>query len=148
MVNINFNRLQNISKALEAYYADHKTYPLPDVGQDRQALVPHILTTPVAYLDKLPWDYFKKGKGFFEYGVNAAKGWIIIGYGPDGKNNHSKIIRGSELIGTITWSEDSLEFSRISSPFTYDPTNGTISPGYIWIRKGIQGIQESYYYND
>ena len=89
---------QTIATALESYYRDNHVYPKPDFDEHGRPIVPYILTTPVAYLSKLLNDPFKdKGKGYYEYGCDTGRGWIVTSYGPDRVDGNSGISGGHPL---------------------------------------------------
>ncbi|MFB3896331.1 MAG: hypothetical protein ACE14V_08520 [bacterium] len=162
-----------VELGLEAYFADHNTYPLPDEPRTQKrgsykndgtyatdgGIIPKILTTPIAYITALPRDPFRlKGKGYYGFGsgpgkvnligtdngkylseggkpVLVTKGWIITSYGPDKVDGNSGIKSGSILREEVAWT-DNIDTTQplVTSGFTYDPTNGTNSPGDLWRR--------------
>lgn len=121
-------------------------------------IIPKILTTPIAYVTALPRDPFRlKGKGYYGFGsgpgkvnligtdngkylsdggkpVLGTKGWIITSYGPDKIDGKSGIKEGSILREEVEWTDMDATQPLITSGFTYDPTNGTNSPGDLWRR--------------
>lgn len=129
---------QTIATALESYYTDYNCYPSPDHDAEGKPVLPHVLTTPVAYLKSLPFDPFKnKGKGYYGYGSYTYSGWIVTSYGPDKVDGNSGEPGGKPLDQSIAWSDTLGSFATVplqQSPFTYDPTNGTVSAGDIWRR--------------
>lgn len=126
---------ESIASALNKYYAVNYFYPAPDYDKNGRPIVPHALTTPVAYLPSLIFDpYNHDGKGYFGYGVDTLKGWIITSYGPDKVDGNSGVSGGSKMPYMKAWSDESLGFNLQPSPLTYDPTNGTYSAGDIWRR--------------
>jgi hypothetical protein len=122
-------------------------------------IIPKILTTPIAYLSALPHDPFKlKGKGYYGFSsgpgpvnligtdngkylseggkpVLGTKGWIITSYGPDKVDGNSGIKFGSILREEAEWT-DNIDTTQplATKGLTYDPTNGTLSPGDVWRR--------------
>ena len=126
---------QSIATALEAYFMDNNSYPLPDYDSEGKPIQPHILTTPIAYLTSIFHDPYKnKGKGIYEYGCDKDKDWIITSYGPDRVDGNSKVKNGGPLLEEKAWSDKSLGFSLEGSGLTYDPSNGMRSAGDIWRR--------------
>lgn len=99
------------------------------------------LTTPVAYLSSYLEDPFADTKEV-TFGYYAdAKGWILYSWGPDRDENRRdnwdiepdvEVIYRSE----ISQPSNTLIAGTSSAPaheaYTYDPTNGTVSPGDIW----------------
>ena len=136
----------SIAYALQAYHVDYHTYPEPDLDKENKPVVSYRLTTPVAYLAGLVYDPFKNnGEGFFEYDKRVlptrkfadkfpSEEWIITSYGPDRKDGNSGAPGGTPLIEKTALSDSTLGFPLATSPLTYDPTNGLVSPGDIWKR--------------
>ncbi len=136
--------------ALESYATDHNAYPpMADVGSghvwatydaDFHSRMPSYLTTPEAYMTKLPHDPFLEyHPGFpiagFRYVYfnmrehlaasptssrwNALKhwegDWLTYGVGPD-----------KDAWNTMGYGDPQYVY------INYDPTNGTVSIGNIW----------------
>lgn len=59
----------------------------------------------------------------FRYYTDGTTGWMLLGVGPDGKEDYHP--PENLKFETSTMIESLL-------PFTYDPTNGTVSSGDIW----------------
>ncbi|MDI6784100.1 MAG: hypothetical protein QME64_08415 [bacterium] len=120
-----------VATGLDAYYKEHKTYPLPDYDTLGNPVVPHSLTTPVVYITALPFDPFsgKKKQGYHYFAGPALDStktyWIITSNGPDKK---------SDLDISKYNPADQFWKNLIVAPGTYDPTNGTTSMGDIWRR--------------
>ena len=154
---------QNLATAIESYYIDHCRYPWPDFDKNGKPVIPHILTTPTAYLAcgssqtsyhlfisdcNLVIDPFKeKGKGILGYGCGySPESWIVTSYGPDKVNGNMSIPGGKSLDPLIAYTDiinpnwpdttkmHGLGYSLQGSGLTYDPTNGLFSPGDIWRR--------------
>ncbi len=104
----------------------------------------HTLTTPVSYLTSYFRDPFADTKGA-TFGYYAdANGWILYSFGPD--TDEDVLTNGCP--GDIDTDVETVYFSTISQPsytlialghsgsppnaYTYDPTNGTVSPGDVW----------------
>ena len=103
-----------LATAIEEYYIDHNTYP-SSVMQ---------LTSPVAYITTIPIDPFAPAKGApFTY-LQKEQSWVLISAGTD---------RGYD----ISLEADFHPYSEHPLPLdkTYNPTNGTVSNGDIWIIK-------------
>jgi hypothetical protein len=87
-------------------------------------------TFPDAVSDSFAWDRLRGGPLWFF--CNGDGFWMIIGRGPDGVLNLSQPILDS--IATH-WKRENGTHSfdaALLSPYTYDPSNGTISAGDIW----------------
>ncbi len=126
---------QETAVAVENYYVAHGSYPPPDYDTKGRPIVPHALTTPAAYLHSLPYDpYNHDGKGYYGYGVDTVKGYIIVSYGPDKVDGNSGVPDGSKMPYMKAWSDEALGFNLQASPLTYDPSNGIYSSGDIWRR--------------
>ncbi|MFB3896806.1 MAG: hypothetical protein ACE14V_10960 [bacterium] len=78
-------------------------------------------------------------------GIWPVSGWIITSYGPDVVDGNSSIPGGQVLKEELAWSDfysmDTPDLMQcdtthplLTSGFTYDPTNGTTSPGDVWRR--------------
>lgn len=112
------------------------------------------LTTPVAYITSYPADAFGDVRGTtFRYYHDIA-GWILGSWGPDTDQRNGGSLgwdqgtestldapaNGVETIYTSQVSQPSLTLiagtgsytSGQNHAHTYDPTNGTISPGDVW----------------
>jgi len=137
--------IRTISVALEAYAVDHTLYPYFDPNNEHSYLldIPE-LTTPVAYLTSLPHEVFRpplleseRQRYYRYYPVDywaetfpeaRALGWtwVLMSNAPDLDIDVDE--RGAE------------DVLRGGYSVIYDPTNGTISEGDIWVtNKGIIG---------
>ena len=139
--------LRSITTGMESYYVDENSYPIYsatnfyNVGLLR-------LTTPIAYMASVPLDQFKYqgswigGNGapgwywaYNDSSVEIPRGYIMWSNGPDlcnqlpGFKTRSDIENsvGELPIQTVTW------WGFGGGAFTYDPTNGTVSRGDIWV---------------
>ena len=107
----------------------------------------HTLTTPLSYMSSYIRDIFAdtKGAGFGYY--CDLNGWIVTSFGPDTDENDPTApgdIRMTnnepevESVYNSVFSQPTLTLLCLASStapneaFTYDPTNGTISPGDIY----------------
>lgn len=138
--------MYDISAALEKYHKENHSYPLPDYDANGRPVLPHALTTPIAYLVPSPYvrvvkvsrlfhDPFQLGTNkYFGYGVDTAQGYIIVSYGPDKVDGNSGVVGGSKMPYMKAWSDEAIGFNLQASPLTYDPSNGTYSAGDIWRR--------------
>lgn len=153
-----------IARALDAYYADHHSYPAwakgesgensfagPNSGayhihtfriwkNENEVGAFYTLTTPVPYLTNYFSDPWADTRGV-AYGYYADEhGWILYSFGPDTDENDmgfSDLEPDIEQVYRSSISQPSLTLIAGSSSssheaYTYDPTNGTISPGDIW----------------
>jgi len=113
------------------------------------------LTTPVAFMTSMPADPFADTKGnVFGYWNAMDMGWIMWSYGPDtdesmssqleiflnkGANSYNFAAGGNTVYNPyLSNPTEYLQTGAIANGkcFTYDPTNGTVSPGDIWRVKG------------
>jgi prepilin-type N-terminal cleavage/methylation domain-containing protein len=104
-----------------------------------------ILTTPIGYITSYPADPFADTKGStFCYFANP-NGWILWSPGPDtdesqGTNLGTNVNAGTNAVETlydVRVSQPSLALQcgiggAQNKAFTYDPTNGTVSPGDVY----------------
>ena len=134
------NDMREVAVALESYRLDHGMYP-PDY-RERPGLptLPHALTTPTAYIERLPQpvgspiDPHPAPLPFMEprrrpslpllYYADNGRSFLIVHYGWD----ESPDIQRPEEIVELGFN-DAL---RALMPLGYDPTNGTVSGGDIW----------------
>lgn len=112
------------------------TFRLPDRGRGEDFST---LTTPVAYLDRLPVDPFAYTEGASPgyFLATEGSGWIVWSLAPDRDENAA----GGP--GDIGRSVESLCDVNTAFPYmwqaspaligvTYDPSNGTFSNGDLW----------------
>jgi prepilin-type N-terminal cleavage/methylation domain-containing protein len=104
------------------------------------------LTTPIGYITSYPADPFVDTKGCTFCYFSNSSGWILWSPGPDtdeaqgtnlGLNGTSGPANTVETLYNIGESQPSLALmcgasGSPSKAFTYDPTNGTVSPGDVW----------------
>lgn len=136
-----------MATGLEAYRADRNSYPgtrpLSSFSHDLVGLAnaggtsvttfePGVgpapalagLTTPVPYLPAIFPDAFARERNLpFGY-FPRPDGWVITSAGPDAGIYDID----TERVG----SAGILETIQMILPFTYDPTNGILSPGDVW----------------
>ncbi len=169
--------LRSLQTALEAYYVDANSFPGSSArrvmvvpAKDNLNLVkvlrtgpsgpptflplgpdvPMTLTTPIAYLTKMPTDPFAEEvqPGYRYY--NSGKASVSAVLRENGNLKNAVVTVGGEPrpSGWIMWSAgpdrkydidyfqydaaNSTESERKLIPHTYDPSNGTVSPGDIW----------------
>ncbi len=106
------NDLKNIEGSLVKYFMANKKYPISDLS---------ILTTPVAYIDNLGKNPFSKTQPY-KYNSDGML-WILYATGPDKKYE----INENAMVDL------KMKGSGILIPLTYDPTNGSVSRGDIWM---------------
>ncbi len=107
-----------------------------------------VLTTPIGYITSYPADPFADTKGStFCYFANA-NGWILWSAGPDTDEATGTNLGLNGGANTAPCSVETLYDVRVAQPsvdllagigpgtsgkaFTYDPTNGTVSPGDVY----------------
>lgn len=118
--------LRDVANALEAYYADNNAFPQPNA---ELTLPTAALTTPVAYhTGHIPADVLLPDKPPITYVVsNDGKNAILISKGPDWEPQI--------LPDNLPWEEMQAGWEEMQAALilgTYDPTNGTVSPGDIY----------------
>lgn len=123
--------MKYVSNLLSEYHMDNGNYPEDDAANPFGAL--SVLTTPVPYAQNLPIDIYRApedpdhGKTFFyglkdgDYGLLTSEAaaanriptfaFALASYGPD-----------------VSFSHD-----EVADTFPYDPTNGIVSTGNIWL---------------
>ena len=100
------------------------------------------LTTPVAIVTTIPKDPFANTRGAsFAYFADL-NGWVLMSYGPDtDESEDGDLIIDVETVYKSSVSQPSLTIIALSGAditggsgtesFSYDPSNGTVSPGDI-----------------
>jgi prepilin-type N-terminal cleavage/methylation domain-containing protein len=137
--------LRTVATAMEAYAVDFGAYPFVDPRQEHTYLadIP-MLTTPLAYMTALPLDAFELAdrrshrQRYYRYYPMAywvhfypqiqLKGWLWLAMS-NGPNRRIDIDENNvqDAIDGNFW-------------MVYDPTNGTLSFGDVWItNKGFLG---------
>lgn len=120
-----------VASALEAYYVDWNCYPAWRYYTYRGRPVPSFadaaLTTPVAYLTRMPTDIFTLDEAYWYayYSVNyndtsKRGGWVLISAGPDLDHDVSP---------EEVYDPYKPNIHVIMKTYEYDMTNGTISNG-------------------
>jgi len=132
---------RTLAASLEAYAAEHGALPptafLRDWAKDAGALeragglnlpaAPQSLTTPVAYQLRL-WDDPFAPQGGMPFVYHADReGWILISPGPDREYD----IADPAAVYDSAIPQPSAHLLA-GGPWTYDPTNGTVSRGDVW----------------
>ncbi len=120
--------MRSLSVALESFFIDNNTYPLPLEGQsiDKVGIKTSSrtirLTTPVRYITKIPKDPFSKESGYYHYHSDGKNFYILASDGPDQKPDFDVKQydpgKGSKKNDLKT--------------FTYDPSNGLNSRGDLF----------------
>jgi hypothetical protein len=139
--------MRTLSIVLEAYEADHKTYP-PAVdasgqpifaknGEMSAGFMPWVVTTPVAYMTELPLDGFtatnRKDFQPFRYATDGTTSWIVASNGPDEK---ADVDVSAFPAKEVSAGSPEIVLTRFRNLF-YDPSNGLISPGdIVWTDRG------------
>jgi len=140
------NDLRTLHTGMESYYVDENSYP-PEYltgmtdEQSRHLKIYAHLTTPIAYLSSIPVDPFKSGMRDGTSYVNNPYYWYynwLMRYG-----------HPIDLVNTYGWDpwfsgQSNAIMISIGPSFktaasvsgvgfgVYDPSNGTVSPGYIY----------------
>jgi type II secretory pathway pseudopilin PulG len=123
--------LRMCAVALESYYVDNNAYPQPNYTLHGNSILPHILTTPIAYITQIPGDPFsadKKEPYWYYTGIAIIEEqerpfWILTGSGPDQKRDIDVTKYNPQY---PDWHESYLILK------SYDPTNGTTSLGDVF----------------
>ena len=142
---------RTIAVAIESYAVDNGVYPFSDFSYTLQERLCKI-TTPIAYLSTLPADPFKRpsdtayGEGsvsdptgaYYLYNtgqttvgtvtggtIQSRSSWSLTSAGPDVNLDFPYWPFGQNFLNGDTWQDK-----------IYDPTNGTVSRGDIFLRGG------------
>ncbi len=121
-----------LASALESFFIDNNTYPLPLVGDRIDCAGIKIgrtpqgryvrLTTPVAYISRIPADPFDFAGKAYRYFGNGNAWYILVSNGPDMKPDFD----------VTTYNPDEGVGRDQLLPFTYHPSNGLSSAGDIF----------------
>lgn len=141
--------LRTIAVGMEAYYVDENSYPIFDATRFMNVGL-FRLTSPIAYLTSIPIDSFKY-RGWW-IGGNGGPGWywaytdssnfsiprayVLWSNGPDTYNQLPGFKTRDQLendIGIIAPYPAPTSWGFIGGSYTYDPSNGTVSYGDIWV---------------
>ncbi|HOR29317.1 MAG TPA: prepilin-type N-terminal cleavage/methylation domain-containing protein [Candidatus Sumerlaeota bacterium] len=161
--------LRTLATAVEAYAVDHQGYPVRRNSEGDGRVQPHVpeltlrlqqmsvITTPVGYISSLPQDVFENHlpypENVLDYWDSTQHSWLI---------NSRHILRPERHInpGTAGYLLVSVgpdtylgpTASRYGWPsiarmegtvfFPYDPTNGTVSDGNIYVNQSM-GAEET-----
>jgi type II secretory pathway pseudopilin PulG len=112
--------MRTMAVALESYHIDFNAYPT----QDKLTC----LTTPISYLTQLMDDPFAPAKGtIYSYWIDPTrKGWILWSAGPDKRYDLT-----TQNIGELYNPAVAVPSAGLIEK-TFDPTNGTVSPGDVY----------------
>jgi type II secretory pathway pseudopilin PulG len=144
------NDMRSMATALESYYVDYNKYPAsssnasgnlyaylgpnsPMSSQPTFGLLGNkgaVLTTPIAYITSIPFDPFAPvaGAPFCYYLDPTGTTWLLWSAGPDKKYD----ITAKNIVGILNPQNPNMTSNPTLLALTYDPTNGTKSPGDIW----------------
>ena len=112
----------------------------------------HTLTSPQAYLTSYFGDPFADTKGCVFAYYKDTNGWIVASFGPDTDENDNSGADAGDLGFASPFNIETVYLSSISQPslellsgpidtpgvgspaeaYTYDPTNGTVTPGDVY----------------
>ncbi len=143
------NDLRTVELAMESYRIDNNGYPTsynrsPLKGSTLSQADRRLLTTPIAYLDSIPDDIFRKiaglanaayilstagyqADGKWSYNVHPRDAWMTFSFGPDNTNSTS----GYRSLPWVAQNESKTP-PVAGDGIRYDPTNGTVSDGDIY----------------
>lgn len=109
-------------------------------GARTSTLLHNTMTTPISYVTSYFPDPFMDSKGATFGYYTDTNGWILYSMGPDTDQEPN----GGDLENGSAHSVETVYTSTVSQPsvllisgagtqaYTYDPTNGTVSPGDVW----------------
>lgn len=100
------------------------------------------MTTPISYITSYFVDPFKDTRSATFYYYNDTNGWILWSCGPDADEatrSNLGLVAASNAVETVYQSAIAQPSNTLiagqgntNRAFTYDPTNGTVSPGDVW----------------
>jgi hypothetical protein len=136
--------MRSIAVALEAYNVDNNSYPLPMDESSTlvepppqgkgivQGYVSYLLNTPIRYVGHISSDPFG-GDKTYRYALYRPMGWILASPGPDGVMN-------ADISAYLDQNKADRNIEKFLSHYgqggefiQYDPSNGTVSPGDIFL---------------
>jgi hypothetical protein len=140
------SEMRNLQAFLECYYIDNERYPpamdmqgnlIPyaDDGSGISAgYVPWVLTTPTAYVTRLPSDPFHRLRndeyGPYRYATDGLHCWIMTANGPDRKPDIP--IEEYPRVGRTGYGyRKFMSHFGEGSAVQYDGSNGTVSGGDV-----------------
>jgi general secretion pathway protein G len=134
--------MRTMATALEAFRVDYNSFvPYTDDPQSAIALDPSVtpstptfvavsdmtygysLTTPIAYISRYYEDVFNPGRPLCY--ITKNNHWLVYSPGPDGIFD----LTSKDYLSHVYGQNSDMDWIL---PFTYDPTNGTVSGGDIW----------------
>jgi len=131
------NDQRSMATGIESYFVDYQSYPpgeplsqftlnpkALEKANGPNLLVPHALTTPIAYITTYFSDPYSPGKNLPYAYYTHGKSWILFSPGPDLDYDISR----PEEVFT---SEEDQPSTRVIL-LAYDPTNGIESSGDVW----------------
>lgn len=151
------SEMRSCNLGLEMYRLDYNDYPYDDLSSDYNSW--RRITTPIEYISSIPFDPW--GEGFpptGRAGDSIFTGWwlwtpygVVYDYGrephfgfKETNTNYLALTIGPDVDfdfpydGVLSHYTDTL--SRRTSRYIYDPTNGTISSGDIYVsNNGVLG---------
>ncbi len=122
--------MRGMATGLESYFVDNNNYPTDGGSGNACSATPTqftgvvVLSTPIAYITRLPTDYFRVGHPYWPDPSNQTYVYYC-----DGKD-----VPATWWNSPAAWNYAMFSFGpdKISSWATeYDPTNGTVSNGDI-----------------
>lgn len=126
--------MHTLATAVESYRVENGSYPMmreyisgeADSIETLRYNIPMNLTTPTAFLTSYPGDPFSPASGapLRYYTYNDI--WLLYSIGPDKTPDIEQLF---DSLHAITGNESIIETLL---PYTYDPTNGTVSQGDVW----------------
>jgi type II secretion system protein G len=161
--------MRSLATAIESYYVDNNRYPDAYRAHDTNNFNNRLMqvTTPVAYITSLPVDPFASRRTVFPYTPNSTyqyvdrKTAVFFEGAPRSFGNFQQSSHYDSYFesGTATaWSMYSPGPDYNRDPFggpapygspvfpprkrvleSYDPTNGTVSPGAVWRTNVVTG---------
>ena len=141
---------RSLATAVESYRVDYGVYPphafLPTVSADGASNIPASwpnsstwraagigsLTTPIAYVGSYYADPFASVPGTPLRYQRRGNGWIIGSFGPDKDQATGGDLRWDRPILVYNPAIVPLDPKFVGGPWTYDPSNGTVSEGDLW----------------
>jgi len=152
-----YSDYRTVATALEAYCVDYNDYPV-DVGSPPWEFSLIVLTTPISYMTSLPSNPFgietaNPVAEWYDYGRGTATNWFsewhargfgyfILSAGPNrtyewGLGSSEAWTQNDMAIVLDTGQESNNHLGKL-----YNPTNGTISSGDVWMTsKRIHNIE-------
>jgi type II secretion system protein G len=127
--------MASVRTALEAYYVDHADYPPGPVTPPFDEVRTYLITTPISYISQVPLDVFKGNPDESLPGGPFALAGPYLGYVCDPS---LPFLDHYWLLLSYAPDQDGPDQGPSGEQVQYDPSNGTLSNGDIYMVGGVR----------